>query len=224
MRTASHSLPTSLLALAWRDLHTPSLHLGTIFAIPNGRFHFHLHCAKPAKNGSHNNQTGQSKFNLAPPHRLSTVHVSSIHCQQCCLGWSHPSLHRMQPSDSNSGAGPPSESRTDSNSVAKRQGHQTFTGQHRCVIHHEGRQTESGFAARGNHHSGPVLLQSHQDPPHGNCNGAFLHRVSNADSGTFKALENSGRYPFPKPNMDSGIKDIFRTNEPNPPASKATPS
>ncbi|PLW28411.1 hypothetical protein PCASD_19596 [Puccinia coronata f. sp. avenae] len=55
---------------------------------------------------------------------LPGVHPS--HCQQCWLGWSHPSLHRMQPSDSNSGAGPPSESRTDSNSVAKRQGHQLF--------------------------------------------------------------------------------------------------
>ncbi|PLW11086.1 hypothetical protein PCASD_26212 [Puccinia coronata f. sp. avenae] len=56
--------------------------------------------------------------------RASTAYsVSGPHCQQCWLGWLHPSLHWMQPSNSNLGAGPPSESRTDSNSVAKRQGH-----------------------------------------------------------------------------------------------------
>ncbi|PLW10457.1 hypothetical protein PCANC_23164 [Puccinia coronata f. sp. avenae] len=48
---------------------------------------------------------------------------SPRHCQKSWLGWSHPSLYRMRPSDSNSGAGPPSESLTDSNSVALAFGH-----------------------------------------------------------------------------------------------------
>ncbi|PLW19629.1 hypothetical protein PCASD_18192 [Puccinia coronata f. sp. avenae] len=45
------------------------------------------------------------------------------HCQKSWLGWSHPSLYRTRPSDSNSGAGPPSESLTDSNLVALAFGH-----------------------------------------------------------------------------------------------------
>ncbi|PLW36722.1 hypothetical protein PCASD_08717 [Puccinia coronata f. sp. avenae] len=66
-----------------------------------------------------------------PPGLLPKINaiIFWYHCQQCWLGWLHPSLHRMQPSNSNSGTGPPSESRTDSNSVAKRQGHRIWIGQ-----------------------------------------------------------------------------------------------
>ncbi|PLW27089.1 hypothetical protein PCASD_25442 [Puccinia coronata f. sp. avenae] len=53
----------------------------------------------------------------------NTNKVNHKHCQKSWLGWLHPSLYRMRPSDSNSGAGPPSESLTNSNSVALGFGH-----------------------------------------------------------------------------------------------------
>jgi hypothetical protein len=55
--------------------------------------------------------------------------VNKQHCQQCWLGWLHPSLHWMWPYNPNSGSGPPSKLIADSNLVAKRPGHRGWIGQ-----------------------------------------------------------------------------------------------
>jgi hypothetical protein len=84
----------------------------------------HRRSNNPSSPNPSGQQTNSGKFLLEKTSFYQGKLPNNSHCQKSWLGWSHPSLYWMRPSDSNSGAGPPSELLTDSHLVALAFGHQ----------------------------------------------------------------------------------------------------